>query len=384
MAPVSAEEQSPAMTTTEPNGERATRLLRRRSDDRIVGGVAAGIADYLDVDPVLIRAVFVGLMIFGGAGFVLYVLGWLLIPAGGEERSVAESFVRGLDLTPRGALFGALVIVGIVVLFTLVALPGGYDPGGSFYVDGRALVVLGGVATGIWILRRTAGGGSTSAAAAPPSPVARVAPAARAAKRPAQPRSPLGLYVVAAALIAVGIMALVANATNRIVTPGQFFGVAFTIVGVGLAVGGWWGRARWLMLPALLLLPFAWASAYLTAPIEGGIGDQSFAPVSAEELRDEYRLVGGGLTLDLRDVPGSGPIRTSASVAVGYLTVFLPEDASVQIAASVGAGETEILGNYQAGTGLAEHMVRGEGREIVLDLDAGIGRIKVYPQEVTP
>ena len=50
----------------------------------MIGGVAAGIADYLNIDPVLVRAVFVGLVVFGGAGVVLYLVAWLLIPVEGR------------------------------------------------------------------------------------------------------------------------------------------------------------------------------------------------------------------------------------------------------------------------------------------------------------
>src|SRR5688572_5620991 len=48
------------------------RTLRRRSDDRVIGGVASGLGDYLNVDPLLIRIGFVGLMLFGGLGLRLY------------------------------------------------------------------------------------------------------------------------------------------------------------------------------------------------------------------------------------------------------------------------------------------------------------------------
>src|SRR3989337_383835 len=59
------------------------RLLRRRTSDRVIGGVAGGLGDYFNIDPLLVRIGFVGLMIFGGAGLVLYVVAWLLIPAHG-------------------------------------------------------------------------------------------------------------------------------------------------------------------------------------------------------------------------------------------------------------------------------------------------------------
>src|SRR4029079_12309570 len=70
------------------------RLLRRRNSDRVLGGVAGGLGDYFNVDPLLIRIGFVGLMIFGGAGLVLYVVAWLLTPAEGQEASSVAAFPR--------------------------------------------------------------------------------------------------------------------------------------------------------------------------------------------------------------------------------------------------------------------------------------------------
>ncbi len=71
------------MTTEQPT---APRVLRRRGDDRVLGGVASGLADYFNVDPLLIRIGFVGLMVFNGLGLGLYLLGWLFIPTDTDGR----------------------------------------------------------------------------------------------------------------------------------------------------------------------------------------------------------------------------------------------------------------------------------------------------------
>ncbi len=54
--------------------------LTRSVDDRMIAGVAAGIAHYLGVDPTLVRLIFAGSLLFGGAGLVLYVILWLIMP----------------------------------------------------------------------------------------------------------------------------------------------------------------------------------------------------------------------------------------------------------------------------------------------------------------
>lgn len=50
-----------------------------RSNDRILGGVAAGIAEYFGLDPSLVRIVW-ALFMLGGVGFLLYLACWIIIP----------------------------------------------------------------------------------------------------------------------------------------------------------------------------------------------------------------------------------------------------------------------------------------------------------------
>jgi len=58
-----------------------TRRLVRRTDDRMVAGVCSGVADYLGVDPTIVRlAVVVGTVLGFGTLIVAYVLAWLLMP----------------------------------------------------------------------------------------------------------------------------------------------------------------------------------------------------------------------------------------------------------------------------------------------------------------
>ena len=103
------------MTTEQPQATQDPRLLRRRATDRVIGGVAAGIADYLNIDPVLVRAIFVGLVIFGGAGLVLYLGAWLLIPIEGRDDLRWSSSCHGLAVPSI-----LLVILGCSFLFRVV------------------------------------------------------------------------------------------------------------------------------------------------------------------------------------------------------------------------------------------------------------------------
>lgn len=51
-----------------------------RSDNKMLGGVCAGIAEYLDLDPTVIRVVWVLMVFFAGVGILLYIILWLIMP----------------------------------------------------------------------------------------------------------------------------------------------------------------------------------------------------------------------------------------------------------------------------------------------------------------
>ena len=71
----------------------ARQELRRSTDDRMLAGVAGGLARYLDVDATLVRIAFVVLTVVGGVGVPLYLASWLLIPEDGADQSIAASFL---------------------------------------------------------------------------------------------------------------------------------------------------------------------------------------------------------------------------------------------------------------------------------------------------
>ena len=429
------------------------RLLRRRTSDRVIGGVAGGLGDYFNVDPLLIRIGFVGLIIFGGAGLVLYLVAWLLMPAEGQDLSPVEAVIRRIGMTPgriitfavvavallllinswntgfnlsgrEGVLWVAVVIVtglllirrretspatagvaeeqdasiiegpirrlglttGRIITFAVLAVVFlllmnswnvGFDyPGSSGWHWAVVVIVV-----GYLLIRRRETAPTASAVAA----VAAVAPAPAVIAPPRaptvrRPPSPLAWYVYAAVLIAIGVLALASQVGDVEVEPAQFFGAALAIMGIGLVIGAWWGRARILILLALLLMPLAVGASFVTAPLEGGIGAPRFTPANAAELRDEYRLLGGTMTLDLTELSvGWRPVHIAASVAVGQLVVILPRDASVELRTRAGAGQVTLFDEYTVGTGLDDVYVRHHqyGTTYILDLEVGIGDVLV-------
>jgi len=76
-------------------------LLRRSYTDRMVAGVAGGLAHYFGVDATIVRIAFVVLTIFGGAGIPIYLACLLLIPEEGSDHSIAGSLIESLQSRPR-------------------------------------------------------------------------------------------------------------------------------------------------------------------------------------------------------------------------------------------------------------------------------------------
>jgi phage shock protein PspC (stress-responsive transcriptional regulator) len=56
--------------------------LFRSARDKMIGGVAAGLGDYFDIDPTIVRLVFVLSIFVGGAGFIAYIIMWIVVPQG--------------------------------------------------------------------------------------------------------------------------------------------------------------------------------------------------------------------------------------------------------------------------------------------------------------
>ena len=75
------------------NDRRDAVQFSRSADDRMLAGVAGGIARYLNVDATLVRIGIVALTLLSGAGAALYIAAWLLIPADGEDQSVAAAWL---------------------------------------------------------------------------------------------------------------------------------------------------------------------------------------------------------------------------------------------------------------------------------------------------
>ena len=126
------------MSTSETQSASIKELHRSRSE-RILAGVAGGLGRYFDISPMFFRIGFAILTLVGGAGILLYVAAWLVIPDEGESDSiVSEALRRHRD---RPWLLAGVALVGIA-LVSLFAQADFWPNSGFAW----ALLLLGGLA----------------------------------------------------------------------------------------------------------------------------------------------------------------------------------------------------------------------------------------------
>ena len=94
------------------------RVLRRSRDDRVIAGVAGGVARYLGVDALIVRIAFV-ILAFPLPGILLYLLGWLFIPEEREGEPVGPPPRRSAD---RGIDIWMVIGVGLVGLGVILLI----------------------------------------------------------------------------------------------------------------------------------------------------------------------------------------------------------------------------------------------------------------------
>jgi len=57
-----------------------TKRLMRSSTDKKIAGVCSGLAEYFDLDPTVIRLVWLLLVLFAGTGVLVYIILWIVLP----------------------------------------------------------------------------------------------------------------------------------------------------------------------------------------------------------------------------------------------------------------------------------------------------------------
>lgn len=109
-----------------PASQPVTQRLYRSRTDNVIAGVAGGIAEYLQVDPSIIRLIFVVLTLAGGSGVLLYIVAWLILPENPDQTPVAATAVAEPRDPGRGRAVAGVVLLGIGAMALVQNLWGFY------------------------------------------------------------------------------------------------------------------------------------------------------------------------------------------------------------------------------------------------------------------
>ncbi len=199
--------------------------LRRDPADRLLGGVASGVAAWKGFNPTAVRIVFVLIALATtGFGVVLYVAAWLLIPAAAADGSIAgkaRSDTRGIALA-----------IGLASLLTLILLVGGvFDDG---WIANWAWPQVCSVA-GLVLIWRNASPDEQATLRHYAEPLSAATGAAAPNRRSAIRLTIAGLLVISGAVWLAS-----AHASLALLRP--LGGVALVIAGTVLILGPWWLR----------------------------------------------------------------------------------------------------------------------------------------------
>ena len=105
--------------------------LTRSDTDRLLAGVCGGIAAYVGVDPILIRAAFLILLFASGIGLPMYLIMWVIMPLAGSLHKSGEAVVQdnfedmGMTVSKSMNRLGRPGTVGVILVSLGGVLPVG-------------------------------------------------------------------------------------------------------------------------------------------------------------------------------------------------------------------------------------------------------------------
>jgi phage shock protein C len=98
--------------------------LRRSTEDRMIAGVCGGLGRYFSTDPVWFRLGFVVITVAGGAGILIYLISWLIIPEAGQGENLEG---RQADIGAQGPMVAGIALVGIGLMLLVNTLVPWFD-----------------------------------------------------------------------------------------------------------------------------------------------------------------------------------------------------------------------------------------------------------------
>ena len=292
------------------------RRLERSRSDRMIAGVSGGLARYFEIHPAVFRVGFVVLTLLGGAGILIYLAAWLVIPDEDEGDSVATAALRNRRDRPWPLIGLGLLAVAAAILLSRATL----------WPDGDAwwLILLAGVA--ILLITR-------------------------------QPKAEPRADGTTAPMDATELAARDSHRVRRF----------FRWVGIVVA-----------SFVALLAIAIGIFVAVFDVHPGRGIGDENYIVTTPLALQNEYRVGIGTLDLDLSRMRFPlGVTHLETSVDVGDLHVILPTGVALRGTGEAHAGTVNMLGREDDGWDADVNLFGNGPRTLDLVAHVGAGSVRV-------
>ena len=95
--------------------------LQRDTRNKVIGGVCAGLANYFGMDASLLRLLLALMILFAGSGFWLYIILWIVMPAGDPQMTIENGDAIMSDIIEptkvnKGSLVIGLILIGLGAL----------------------------------------------------------------------------------------------------------------------------------------------------------------------------------------------------------------------------------------------------------------------------
>jgi phage shock protein PspC (stress-responsive transcriptional regulator) len=173
--------------------------------------------------------------------------------------------------------------------------------------------------------------------------------------KPPKERSALGAATFSLIPVVIGLVAIADLLNLFKVQPSTYFAAILFVIALGLLVGTWLGRARWLIFLGLAMAAAVGIASIAETQIARDGADRGevlWQPTTVAGLRPDYRMAFGDATLDLTNVDFTGQSRdVSVNVNFGELTVLLPPDVDVSARVDVDAGDARVFDERTGGFG---------------------------------
>lgn len=392
-------------------------VLSRPRDGAVLGGVCAGVARRLGIDPTVLRVIAVVSTIFlGGLGVALYVAGLLLLPRDHEQYSLLTRAIPVLRRVPPVAL--AVIVIALAVVIT-------WGSGSSAVLVPAAII-----AAVLWftVFRRRSA--APVVHAPEPTPFERAADAwrVRLAEQqvpgfedyqpapsfedphatdnrwqqpytdpsdqwvvdnpppvpavPPRPKRSWRLWGLALALIGVGtgIVATLSIVFGLPAGVGAYLAAVLAALGITAIVASRVGRPP-LLIPAIIVTALATAAVQF-GPNPGYVGDYSRVITDENQLQP-VRVGAGSVDLDLSKLDLTQDRTLDVEVGTGDVRIALPLEEAATVEWQLGLGEVNLGNNFPVDTsGFQSFENNPSGTQhhrITINLKVGAGDVTVIP-----